>query len=108
MADAACRAKFLRQTILLSRYDTPENRALFHRHCHNLEGKIRLERTDFPGTLGRVKAGVRQVFERIDVEGSKGMGGDAAGDEVEARLEWFIKQVSKNIARARAREAYII
>jgi U3 small nucleolar RNA-associated protein 25 len=79
---------------LISRYDSPEARALFHRHCHNLQGKIRLERTDYAGLLGHVKSGVKQIFERIDLEGSKGMGPDAAVEEVEKRLEWFTKKVS--------------
>jgi hypothetical protein len=33
------------------------------------------------------------VFERIDLEGGKGIGGDAAVAEVESRLEWFTKKV---------------
>ena len=76
----------------------PEARHIFHRHCSNLQGKGRLERNDFPGVLGRVRPGVRQVFERIDVEGSQGMGGDAAVDELEARLEWLTKKVDREFS----------
>lgn len=38
---------------------------------------------------------MKQVFERIDLEGGKGMEGSAAVDEVEARLEWFEKKVRR-------------
>ncbi|KAK8854697.1 hypothetical protein IAR55_003436 [Kwoniella newhampshirensis] len=93
-------AQYLRQTILLSRYDTPEGRALFHRQCHNLQGKVRLEKADLGGVLDRVKPGMRQVFERIDMEGPKGMGGDAAVEEVDGRLEWFTKKTIPALLRS--------
>lgn len=86
-------AKYLRQTVLLSRYDTPETRSLFHKHCFNLEGKIRLEKNDYPGVLGYIKPGVKQVFERFDGDSRKGLGGDAAVEEVDQRLDWFVKKV---------------
>ncbi|WRT68504.1 uncharacterized protein IL334_005480 [Kwoniella shivajii] len=91
-------AQYLRQTILFSRYDTPESRALFNRHCHNLQGKIRLEKTDYNGVLGRVRRGVRQVFERIDLEGSEGLNG--AVEEVDTRLEWFTKKTIPLLLRS--------
>ena len=86
-----CRSRFLRQSLILSRYDTPEARSLFSQHCQNLEGKIRLDR-DFTGVLDRVRSGVRQVFERFD-EGQRGFEGSAAAEEVEARLSYFTKKV---------------
>ncbi|KAJ9106916.1 hypothetical protein QFC20_003925 [Naganishia adeliensis] len=58
-------AKFLRQTVFVSRYETPEMRALFNRQLFNVEGKIRMDRTNYPGLLGQVRKGVRQVFTRI-------------------------------------------
>lgn len=88
------RAKYLRQTLLVSRYDTPEARAVFHRQCHNVQGKLRLEQVELPGIVGQVRSGVRQVFERIDLEGAKGASG--AVDEVDQRLEWFTKKVSQD------------
>nr|ODN94411.1 U3 small nucleolar RNA-associated protein 25 [Cryptococcus depauperatus CBS 7855] len=84
-------ARYLRQTIILSRYDSPEARALFNKHCLNLQGKIRTEKADFKGVLDRIKPGVRQTFERIDLEGPRGMDSEAAVDEVEKRLKWFIE-----------------
>ncbi|KAJ9121655.1 hypothetical protein QFC22_002275 [Naganishia vaughanmartiniae] len=58
-------AKFLRQSIFISRYETPEMRALFNRQLFNVEGKIRMDRSNFPGLLSQVRKGVRQVFSRI-------------------------------------------
>jgi U3 small nucleolar RNA-associated protein 25 len=69
-------------------------RSLFHKHCFNLEGKVRLEKNDFQGVLGYIKPGVKQVFERFDVDNRKGLGGDAAVEEVDQRLDWFVKKVS--------------
>lgn len=40
-------------------------RALFNRQLFNVEGKIRMDRTNYPGLLGQVRKGVRQVFTRI-------------------------------------------
>lgn len=88
-------AQYLRQTILMSRYDTPEARALFHRQCLNLEGKVRLDKSDHAGVLSSIKQGVKQTFERVDLEGVKGMSGDAAIDEVEQRFKHFTTKVSK-------------
>ncbi|OXG76614.1 U3 small nucleolar RNA-associated protein 25 [Cryptococcus neoformans Gb118] len=93
-------AKYLRQTIILSRYDTVEARALFNRSCHNLQGKVRSERNDFGGVMDRVKPGVRQVFERFDLEGPKGMNGEAAVDEVEKRLKFFTENTIPALLRA--------
>lgn len=90
-------AQYLRQTILMSRYDTPEARSLFHRQCFNLEGKIRLENSSLPGLLSTIRPGIKQVFERVDLAapGPKGLSGDAAVDEVEQRFKHFITNVSR-------------
>ena len=43
--------------------------------------------------MAQVRRGVRHIFDRIDLEGTQGFEGDAAVDEVEQRLDWFIKKV---------------
>ncbi|RSH88852.1 rRNA-binding ribosome biosynthesis protein utp25 [Saitozyma podzolica] len=92
-------AKYLRQTILLSRFDSPENRNLLNTHCHNLAGRLRLEKADaHDGVLGRVRSGVRQVFERVDEQG--GMGGEEAVEEGERRLSWFTKKTIPALLRS--------
>ncbi len=50
-----------------------------------------MEKADYPTILGMVNAGVKQVFERFDLKGPKGA--DGAVEEVDQRLEWFIKKV---------------
>lgn len=76
-------ARFLRQTLLISRYETPEIRALFNRSLVNVEGKIRLDRSECKGVLDRVKPGVKQVFERIP--------GNDPLEELDARFDYFCK-----------------
>ncbi|OCF31541.1 U3 small nucleolar RNA-associated protein 25 [Kwoniella heveanensis BCC8398] len=93
-------AQYVRQTVILSRYDTPEARALFNRHCHNLQGKIRTDAVNHEGVLNRVRSGVRQVFERVDLDGPRGLNGEAAVGEVDARLEWFTKKTIPALLRS--------
>lgn len=85
-------AKYIRQTIMLSRYDSPEARALFSQHCLNLAGKVRTEKADYEGVMTRVREGVKQVFDRVDLELK---GGEGPVEEVEKRLEYFTKKVRK-------------
>lgn len=89
-------AKYLRQTILLSRFDAPEVRALFSQHCYNLAGKLRLEAPTYKGTMGFVRTGVKQVFERVDL-GLKG--GEGQVEEIEKRLQHFTKRVRVALLR---------
>lgn len=79
-------ARFLRQSILISRYETPEIRALFHHTLVNVQGKMRIEKTGFPGVLGRVKKGVKQVFTRLNAED--------AMDELDMKFKHFTEVVS--------------
>lgn len=76
---------------MLSRYDSPEARSLFSHHCFNLAGKLRTEKTDYEGVMTRVRPGVKQIFERVDMDLK---GGEGPVEEVEKRLEYFIKKVS--------------
>ncbi|BEJ14162.1 hypothetical protein CspHIS471_0313360 [Cutaneotrichosporon sp. HIS471] len=94
------KAKYLRQTVLLSRYDMPETRGLFHHACHNVAGKVRVDAAaGLKGVLDRVRSGVRQVFERFDAE-EKALGAEAGVEEVDKRLEWFTKKTIPALLRA--------
>lgn len=79
-------AAFLRQTILLSRYEFPELRHLFNKQLTNVAGKVRTEQT-YEGVLDRILPGVKQTFLRFESESAKG--------EDDARFEYFTKKVSK-------------
>ncbi|KAK4046023.1 rRNA-binding ribosome biosynthesis protein utp25 [Microbotryomycetes sp. JL201] len=59
---------YLRQSVLLSSYETPEMRSLFSHALKNVAGKVRAEPT-YPGILStKVPRGVKQVFTRFDVQ----------------------------------------
>lgn len=76
----------MRQTIFVSRYETPEMRALFNRQLFNVEGKIRMDRSNYPGLLGQVRKGVRQVFSRINCNDPV--------EELDIRFKYFTDTVS--------------
>lgn len=65
-----------------------EMNALFHRHCFNAAGRIKL-RAQYPGVLSKVIPKVRQLFERVPCASV------AAADD--ARFEYFTKQVGKSV-----------
>jgi len=52
-------AAYLRQSILLSAFETPETRALFHNNLHNVVGKLRTEKH---WTAVQVPEGLDQVI----------------------------------------------
>ncbi|KAM0789091.1 hypothetical protein ACM66B_003149 [Microbotryomycetes sp. NB124-2] len=61
------KSAYLRQSILLSAYETPEMRAMFSHSMKNVAGKIKVEPTfDNNGVLSRVPRGIKQVFTRFD------------------------------------------
>ncbi|BEI83327.1 hypothetical protein CcaverHIS002_0311950 [Cutaneotrichosporon cavernicola] len=80
------KAKYLRQTVLLSRYDMPETRGLFHHACHNVAGKVRVD----------AAAGLKGVLDRR----KKALGAEAGVEEVDKRLEWFTKKTIPALLRA--------
>ncbi|KAL1413346.1 rRNA-binding ribosome biosynthesis protein utp25 [Vanrija albida] len=96
-------ARLLRQTLLLSRYDSPESRALFN-GCANVAGKVRVDASaGLGGVLDRVRPGVRQIFNRIDVDAPRGAGSlsaEAAVEEVDTRFEYFTKKTIPALLRS--------
>lgn len=92
-------AGFLRQTLLFGRYDSPDFRALFAAGA-NVAGKARLDAgPGLGGVLDRVRPGVRQAFERVGTE-QRGMGADAALEELDARFEHFTKRTLPALLRS--------
>lgn len=96
-------ARLLRQTLLMSRYDAPESRALFN-GCANVAGKVRVDASaSLAGVLDRVRPGVRQIFNRIDVDAPRGaasLSPEAAVEEVDARFEHFTKKTIPALLRS--------
>ncbi|CAK7262957.1 rRNA-binding ribosome biosynthesis protein utp25 [Sporothrix epigloea] len=80
------RAKFYRQTIVLSAVHTPALAELFRRFCHNVAGRVRVQAGEYKGVVGRIGVrGVKQTFSRFDVA--------AIDAEPDARFDYFIKAV---------------
>ncbi|BGP24077.1 rRNA-binding ribosome biosynthesis protein utp25 [Rhodotorula toruloides] len=78
------KAAHLRQSILLSSFDSPELRALFTRSCHNRSGKLRAiprAPNNGEGVLVMVPRGLRQVWSRFE--------GGEVWEEDEKRFEFF-------------------
>lgn len=62
------KSKFLRQTILLGSYITPEMLSLFNKSCLNVAGKFR-SRTVDPGIIASNNIHIRQMFIRTGLHG---------------------------------------
>ncbi|KAL8280824.1 hypothetical protein RQP46_006828 [Phenoliferia psychrophenolica] len=58
------KAAYLRQSVLLSAYETPETRSLFTRALTNVAGKVKAE-PQYDGVLANVPSGIKQVFTRF-------------------------------------------
>lgn len=59
------RSASLRQSLLLSNYETPEMRALYTKGLQNVAGKIRAD-VQREGVLADVPRGIKQVFTRFE------------------------------------------
>ncbi|KAL1942815.1 hypothetical protein VTO73DRAFT_5055 [Trametes versicolor] len=80
---------YLRQTVLLSAYETPETRALFNQSLKNVAGRIRTERRWSPI---EVPEGIDQQFVQFDCSNPK--------DEPEKRFQYFTTQLLPSILKS--------
>ena len=82
------RSIHLRQSILLSSYETPELRSLYTKSLHNVSGKLRVElpTKGEEGVMMDVPKGVKQVFTRFEA--------GEVWEEDDKRFEWFTQKVS--------------
>jgi U3 small nucleolar RNA-associated protein 25 len=78
------RAKYLRQTLLLSEFASPEMNSVFARHMSNVTGKVKLRR-DHKGSITSAVANVHQTFMRVHCNRS--------ADVDDARFKHFTEQV---------------
>uniref|UniRef100_A0A0W0EWX1 U3 small nucleolar RNA-associated protein 25 n=1 Tax=Moniliophthora roreri TaxID=221103 RepID=A0A0W0EWX1_MONRR len=88
------RMEYLRQSILLSAYETPETRALFNNNLKNVAGRIRLEKRWLPI---EVPEGVEQNFVQFDCVSPK--------DEAEKRFNYFTTQVLPAVFKSAVQSA---
>ncbi|KAH9839237.1 digestive organ expansion factor [Rhodofomes roseus] len=82
-------AAYLRQTILLTAYETPETRALFNGSLNNVAGKVRTERLWKPV---EVPEGIEQNFVQFDCTNPK--------DELDKRFQYFTAQLLPAILKS--------
>ncbi|KAF5328624.1 hypothetical protein D9619_011630 [Psilocybe cf. subviscida] len=82
-------AAYLRQSVLMTGYETPETRSLFNSALKNVAGKIRLEKTYAPI---EVPAGINQSFVHFDCTNPV--------DEPEKRFHHFTTQLLPAILKS--------
>ncbi|KAJ3842208.1 digestive organ expansion factor [Lentinula raphanica] len=82
-------SEYLRQSILLSAYETPETRQLYNARLKNVAGKIRTEKRWSPI---EVPEGVDQNFVRFECSNPK--------DEADKRFNYFTTQLLPTILKS--------
>ncbi|KAF5357301.1 hypothetical protein D9758_005878 [Tetrapyrgos nigripes] len=87
-------AQYLRQSILLSAYETPETRALYNAELKNVAGKSRLDRVWSPI---EVPEGIEQNFVKFDCSSPK--------DEADKRFNYFTTQLLPNVLKSAVQSA---
>ncbi|KAI3631966.1 hypothetical protein MIR68_009802 [Amoeboaphelidium protococcarum] len=59
-------AKYVRQNIIISRYQFPELNALCNRHCLNIAGSVQYKHQVYDGCLANVEVpGLKQIFIKV-------------------------------------------
>ncbi|KAJ4306193.1 rRNA-binding ribosome biosynthesis protein utp25 [Collariella sp. IMI 366227] len=89
-------AKFFRQTVILSAFNTPELAELARAHCHNWAGKARIQQ-ESPGTLQYLGVKARQTFSRFEAA--------SIAADPDARFAYFTKAIVPMLAKHKARDA---
>ncbi|KAI0675384.1 digestive organ expansion factor [Trametes maxima] len=87
-------SSYLRQTILLSAYETPETRALYNHSLKNVAGRVRTERRWSPVD---VPEGIDQQFIQFDCSTPR--------DEPEKRFQYFATQLLPGVLKSAVQSA---
>ncbi|KAG7098451.1 hypothetical protein E1B28_000401 [Marasmius oreades] len=87
-------SEYLRQSILLSAYETPETRALFNNNLKNLAGRIRQDKR---WSAIDVPEGVQQNFIRFECSNPQ--------SETDKRFNYFITQVLPTVLKSAVQSA---
>ncbi|EWZ89763.1 U3 small nucleolar RNA-associated protein 25 [Fusarium oxysporum] len=88
-------AKYFRQTIIMSAFNTPELSELLRLHCHNWAGKVRLQ-PEYPGMLSQLGIKAKQTFSRFQ--------SSSVDKDPDARFEYFTSAIVPSLAK-RAKDA---
>ena len=93
-------AKYFRQTIIMSAFNTPELAELFRLHCQNWQGKVRLQ-LECPGVLQQLGVKTKQTFSRFSVP--------SPDQDPEARFNYFTKVIVPSLVkRAKAADGTLV
>lgn len=88
-------AKYFRQTVILSSFNTPELSELLRLHCHNWAGKVRLQ-PEYAGNLQQLGVKAKQTFSRLQAP--------SVDKDPDARFEYFTTAIVPSLAK-RAKDA---
>ncbi|EQL03753.1 DUF1253 domain-containing protein [Ophiocordyceps sinensis CO18] len=88
-------AKFYRQTVVLSAFNTPELSELARLHCHNWAGRARLQ-PEYPGVIQQLGIKVKQAFSRFQSA--------SVDNDPDARFEYFVSAIVPTLVK-RAKES---
>lgn len=89
-------AKYFRQTVVFSAFNTPELSELLRAHCHNWAGKARLQ-SECPGLIQYLGVKARQTFSRFEAK--------SVADDPDARFAYFTKAIVPMLTKHKARDA---
>lgn len=85
-------SKYLRQTIILSQYVTPEINSLFAHKCYNIGGKIKF-RPRYKGSMSRIGMKIRQTFSKLST------GIDDPAQDPDARFKYLSTVILPSLMR---------
>ncbi|GAA6014423.1 hypothetical protein JCM11491_007048 [Sporobolomyces phaffii] len=85
------KARYLRQSILLSRYSTPETLSLFSTSLHNQAGKLKTV-DHYEGVMDQVPRGLKQVWNRFECESASALD--------DKRFEWFTQKTLPSLMKS--------
>ncbi|EHA57469.1 digestive organ expansion factor [Pyricularia oryzae 70-15] len=83
-------SKNYRQTVILSSFNNPDLSEVMRVHCHNWQGKIRIQ-PDYQGVIQQLGVKVKQTFSRFDAQ--------TIIADPDARFEYFIKAVVPSLTK---------
>ena len=85
-------AKYLRQTIILSSFNSPELNGIFGQRMYNTSGKVKVNRRAYDGAMLELPLQLRQTFSRYDTA-------DVV-DDPDIRLNYFVTAIVPSLTRA--------
>ncbi|QLI71471.1 U3 small nucleolar RNA-associated protein 25 [Metarhizium brunneum] len=83
-------AKYFRQTIVLSAFNTPELSELQRSYCHNWAGKVRLQ-PEYPSTIQQLGIKAKQTFSRFQ--------SSSVEKDPDARFEYFVSAIVPTLVK---------